>query len=169
MQWWIWRIGWFLPSLGRVSRVGFKLPSVSQRREIKTYLIIYIFIWNNSANKCSSKALTSHDDVIKWTHFPRYWPFVTGEFPLQRPVTMIFDVFFDLRLNKRLSKQSRGLWFDAIAFIWRHCNVISIDWSPVCNVFIDYRVHTETRVKWIADICVIFYWYWTHWLYMLHR
>ena len=31
---------------------------------------------------------------------------VTGEFPSQRPVTWSFDVFFDLRLNKRLSKQS---------------------------------------------------------------
>ena len=118
-----------------------------------------------------------HDDVIKWKHFPRYWPFVRGihrpprgwwfetpssslwrqcndfgdlstnqvlitssvkdslerakawwrhqmetfsallaicagnspvpgEFPAQRPVTQSFDVFFDLRPNKRLSKQS---------------------------------------------------------------
>ena len=30
---------------------------------------------------------------------------VTGEFPAQRPVTRGFDVFFDLRLNKRLSQQ----------------------------------------------------------------
>ena len=29
---------------------------------------------------------------------------VSGEFPAQRPVTRSFDVFFDLRLNKRLSK-----------------------------------------------------------------
>ena len=29
---------------------------------------------------------------------------VTGEFPAQRPVTRSFDIFFDLRLNKRLSK-----------------------------------------------------------------
>ena len=29
-----------------------------------------------------------------------------GEFPAQRPVTRSFDVFFDLRPNKRLSKQS---------------------------------------------------------------
>ena len=28
-----------------------------------------------------------------------------GEFPTQRPVMRNFDVFFDLRLNKRLSKQ----------------------------------------------------------------
>ena len=31
---------------------------------------------------------------------------VTGEFPTWRPVTQSFDVSFDLRLNKRLSKQS---------------------------------------------------------------
>ena len=29
---------------------------------------------------------------------------VPGEFPAQRPVTRSFDVFFDLRPNKRLSK-----------------------------------------------------------------
>ena len=32
---------------------------------------------------------------------------VTGEFPAQKPVTRSFDVLFDLRLNKRLGKQSR--------------------------------------------------------------
>ena len=48
---------------------------------------------------------------------------VTGEFPSQRPVTRSFDIFFDLRLNKRLSKQSRGWWFDTPArSLWRHCN-----------------------------------------------
>ena len=30
---------------------------------------------------------------------------VTGEFPTQRPVTRGFGISFDLRLNKRLSKQ----------------------------------------------------------------
>ena len=37
---------------------------------------------------------------------------VTGEFPTQRPVTRSFDVFFDLRLNKRLGKQSWDSWFE---------------------------------------------------------
>ena len=32
---------------------------------------------------------------------------VTGEFPAQTPVTRSFDVFFDLRLNKRFSKKNR--------------------------------------------------------------
>ena len=37
---------------------------------------------------------------------------VTGEFPSQRPVTRSFDVFFDLRLNKQLTTQSRRWWFE---------------------------------------------------------
>ena len=61
-----------------------------------------------------------HDDVIKWKHFPRYWPFCG---PAQRPVTRSFDVFFDLCLNKRLSKQSWGWWFETPSRpLWRHYN-----------------------------------------------
>ena len=48
-----------------------------------------------------------------------------GEFPAQRPVTRSFDVFFDLPLNKRLSKQSWGWWFETLSWpLWRHRNVI---------------------------------------------
>ena len=48
---------------------------------------------------------------------------VPGEFPSQRPVTRSFDVFFDLRLNKRLSKQSKRWWFKTLSSsLWRHCN-----------------------------------------------
>ena len=46
-----------------------------------------------------------------------------GEFPTQRPVTRSFDVFFDLRLNKCLSKQPRGWWFETpLLSLWRHRN-----------------------------------------------
>ena len=52
---------------------------------------------------------------------------VTGEFPAQRPVTRSFGVFFDLRLNKRLSKQSWGWWFETLSRpLWRHCNDVLI-------------------------------------------
>ena len=71
-----------------------------------------------------------HDNVIKWKHFPRYWPFVrgntpvNGEFPTQRPATRSFDVSFDLRLNKCLNKQSWGWWFETPSWsLWRHRNV----------------------------------------------
>ena len=46
-----------------------------------------------------------------------------GELPTQRPVTRSFDVFFDLRLNKRLSKQPWGGWFETLSWsLWRHGN-----------------------------------------------
>ena len=48
---------------------------------------------------------------------------VPGEFPAQRPVTRSFGVFFDLRLNKQLRKQSWGWWFDTPSRpLWRHHN-----------------------------------------------
>ena len=48
---------------------------------------------------------------------------VPGEFPAQRPVTLSFDAFFHLRLNKRLSKQSGGWWFETPSRpLWRHSN-----------------------------------------------
>ena len=51
---------------------------------------------------------------------------VTGEFPAQRPVTRSVDVFFDLRLNTRLSNQWWGWWFETPSRpLWRHCNVLS--------------------------------------------
>ena len=40
-----------------------------------------------------------------------------------RPVTRSFDVFFDLRLNKLLSKQWWGWRFETLSRpLWRHCN-----------------------------------------------
>ena len=43
--------------------------------------------------------------------------------PLKRPMTQSFGVFFDLRLNKPLSKQSRRRWFETPSrSLWRQCN-----------------------------------------------
>ena len=48
---------------------------------------------------------------------------VPSGLPAQRPVTRIFDIFFDLRLNIRLSKQSWGWWFETLSCpLWRNCN-----------------------------------------------
>ena len=73
-----------------------------------------------------------HDDVIKWKHFPRYWPFVRGihRSPVnsprkgQRRGAFIFN--FDLCLNKRLSKHLRCWWLETPSCsLWRHCNATS--------------------------------------------
>ena len=76
-------------------------------------------------------SMLTHDNVIKWKHFPRHGPFargihrsVTGEFPSQKPVTQSYDIFLDLRLKKRLSNQSKLRWFETPSrSLWRHCNV----------------------------------------------
>ena len=48
---------------------------------------------------------------------------VPGECPIQRPMTRSFDVFIDLRPNKRLSKHWWGWWFKTPSGpLWRHCH-----------------------------------------------
>ena len=53
------------------------------------------------------------------------WIYSPVTFPSQRPVTWSFDVFFELRLNKRWSKQSWGWWFETpsrlydVTVMWR--------------------------------------------------
>ena len=53
---------------------------------------------------------------------------VTGEFPLQRPVTRSFDVFFDLSLNKRVR---RSRWFETPSS-WRQCNTTKLPFQRGC-------------------------------------
>ena len=72
-----------------------------------------------------------YDDVIKWKHFSvlptlcERNPPVTNGFPSKRLVRRSFGVFFDLRMNKRLKKQSICWWFEKpLRTLWRHCNVI---------------------------------------------
>ena len=64
---------------------------------------------------------------------------VPGEFLAQRPVTRSFDVFFDLCLDKRLSKQSWGWWFETPSWsLWRQCNDVWTIWDQLiylANVF----------------------------------
>ena len=78
-----------------------------------------------------------HQDLTWWRHQMETfsallaicagnWP-VPGEFPTQRPVTRSFDAYFDLRPNKRLSKQSWGWWFETQSRpLWRHRNYFMV-------------------------------------------
>ena len=70
---------------------------------------------------------------------------VIGEFPTQRPVTRSSDVFFDLRLNKRLSKHSWGWWFKTLSRpLWRHCNEFT-QWGWVMHIFVSELDHQWFR------------------------
>ena len=68
----------------------------------------------------------------------------TGEFPAQRPVVRSFDVFFDLRPNKQLSKQWWGWWFEAPPWsLRRHRNAMEqrVVWSVTWDTTPDSKVH----------------------------
>ena len=82
-----------------------------------------------------------HNDVIKRKYFPRYWHFVMRihrspvDSPHERPVTRSFAVFFDVRLNKRLSKQSRHRWFETPSRSLKlHSNERFSTTSPIATI-----------------------------------
>ena len=92
-----------------------------------------------------------HDDVDKWRHFPRYWPFERGIH--RSPVNSLHKgkwrralMLFLSAPEKRLSKQSRGWWFETPSRpLWHHCNEynkkdmgadllhIETAWAPFTN------------------------------------
>ena len=71
------------------------------------------------------------------------------EFPTQRRVTRSFDVFFDLRLNNRLSKQSWGWWFETLSRpLWRHCNErAKLFTKQVCSYVINTTTSSGTNIE----------------------
>ena len=73
---------------------------------------------------------------------------VIGNFPAQRPVIRSFDVFFDLHLNKWLSKQSWGWWLEMPSHsLWCHSNEFT--WchkGPVIRCF-----DVSFLTAWVTD------------------
>ena len=75
---------------------------------------------------------------------------VPDEFPAQRPVMRSFDVFFDLRLNKRLSKQSWGWWFETLSRpLWRHNNDVCMPHRQVGLILpeVSSRIFFQLRIS----------------------
>ena len=83
---------------------------------------------------------------------------VTGEFPAQRPVTRSFDVFFDLRLNKRLSKQWWGWWFETPSHpLWRYCNADTVMTNFGSRIHIPKWLIITNRTKSLQKLECHFY------------
>ena len=101
---------------------------------ISYYISLFFFLRTNELSEeqwfCASfqSIFSYHDDVIKWKHFPRYWPFVRGNY--RSPVTaLMFSLI--CALNKQLSKQSWDWWFETPSYLlWRHCNVMQVIYLP---------------------------------------
>ena len=82
---------------------------------------------------------------------------VTGEFPSQRPVMRSFDVFFDLYLNKQLSKQSIHRWFETqLCTLWRHCSVH----PPISVHHVSFPSAYQARYVLVIDLDVKHKWVW---------
>ena len=100
------------------------------------------------AKKVGSWTSTCDSKSVQWWHHQMETfsallalcegnPPVTGGFPLQRPVTRNFNVFFVRRLNNRLSKYSRHRWFETPpCLLWRHCN--ACPWTGLSASCISY-------------------------------
>ena len=94
---------------------------------------------------------------------------VIGEFPAQRPVMRSFDVFFNLHLNNRLSKQSWGWWFETP--LWCHCNVkattrhndtvIVTSWCPFDVPIMPLSHQNEFATSFWLNNSIILYHYFT--------
>ena len=81
---------------------------------------------------------------------------VPGEFPTQRPVTRSFDVFFDLRPNRWLSKQWWDWWFETPSSpLWRHRNDLFEVFSATV-VSCPHSVLRNGTGAWLSFIIVSF-------------
>ena len=125
-------------------------PEISlNRKMILRYQSYHILLSMRQLHSICRK----HDDVIKMETFSALLAIcagnssASGELPAQRPVTRSFDIFFDLRLNKRLSKQSWWWWLEMPSCpLWRQCNgdiQLTCTWFPLdhFSLFCVWHVH----------------------------
>ena len=75
----------------------------------------------------------------------------TGEFPSQRLVTQSCGVFFELRVNKLLIKQSRRQWFVLpMGSLWWHCNDLGCTY--IFYLFIIHQNFEKEIVHFMANL-----------------
>ena len=98
----------------------------------------------------------SPDDVIKWKHFQRYWPFVRGiqRSPVKSPHkgqwrgALIFD-------DERLSKQPWGWWFETPSHpFWCHRNDVKECEMGYLEI-VSCQWKTRNRTRMVDDIWVV--------------
>ena len=105
---------------------------------------VYVCIHSFCTLYCSCPSLGMirvgvwHDDAIKCSYFPRYWPFVRGihrspvASPPQRPVTLTLMFSLICACTKLLLLPSRSLW--------RHCNNIGYTKIRMKNKSDKYKI-----------------------------
>ena len=89
-------------------------------------------VWELLSRHFGLGIIGAHDDVMKWKHFPRYWPFLRGihrihrspmNYPQKGQSRRAFVFSLICVWKKKLSKQSGGWWFETLSRpLWCHCN-----------------------------------------------
>ena len=102
-------------------------PSAGTALVVKLPVVFYLsgFVQNGRRNPMLYMMMSANGNIFRVTG--HLWGEFTGHrwIPTQRPVMRSFDISFDLRLNKRLSKQSWGWWYETSSCsLWRHCSDI---------------------------------------------
>ena len=118
----------FLPS--RIIRYIYQI-SVLPVSQVDVSWMRMVTVWQPRLCTLKTMMKSSNGNIFRVTALCAGTLPVTGEYPSQRPVTRNCDVFFHLRLNKQLSKQSRCRWFETkLRSLWRFCNDTHL-WVPV--------------------------------------
>ena len=100
----------------------------------------------------------NHDDVIKWKHFPRYWPFVRGIHRGQMPVTRSFDVFLIYaRINGWVNTGEAGdlrrhhTYYDVIVmYVKRHTAYrLTIPWNEEVSWSTNLNLKSELNLLFV--------------------
>ena len=67
---------WLFSSRYSIGRLPSESCSKERRRDISRVIVGH-FEWHHLINR-KLRVIINYDDVIKWKHFTRYWPFVRG-------------------------------------------------------------------------------------------
>ena len=123
------RLAWLIFQTSTMSNL-----SVHEYLEIQVWNYIYCV----TMSICAQLATTVHDDVIKWKHFPRYWPFVR-------------------RIHRSpVNSPHKGQWRGALMF-YLMCVWIN-DWvnNGKAGDLRRYRIHYDVTVMHVVEHVPVF-------------
>ena len=108
--------------------------------QISSLMIVYWTVYSRHRSKKhqSLASLAFVRGINQWpVNSPHKGPVTRKMFPfddvimnsgIPKPSSLPLMTFFDLHLNKRLSKQSWGWWFEMLSRpLWRQCNDMSVN------------------------------------------
>ena len=145
--------------------------------------VVFSTISGHERTVLSQQKKTSHDDVITWKHFPRYWPFVRGEFtgPRWTPRTKASDAelwclfFICVWINSWVNNgdagdlRCHGIHYDVTVMPWPEITYKGLDhvWPHASFVVCHSVLLTHWRRDKMADISQTTVWNAFSWLIKL--